>query len=191
MKLLAAVGVLFTAWGMTRHLNNADQTREGNPLSWIGWGIVAILTSSVPYITAGLVGVFDWGNESAAFWSENIFLLVIVSLISLFLVFGTAKAIDQTIDPWDELFTFWSRHFWSLVLSAFTISAALRLIESIALLGWESIPISPWDGWLFTLGYSIIQVFWLMIDTAFLVACVQIGLVRGTDAQLPPEAELS
>ena len=188
------VVVLFFAsiWSATRLFGDPERQHKGSVSAWLGWALLAIaLTAPVMLFAEGFMWFGAGEAMDIGFWASALFYLVLFSLTAPLVLRSASAAINKQIDWASQVYPFWSKHLGQLFVGYLLVQAPAWLMgEAVdGVIQFASLDDAAKLFLLLTsASFSTVL---SIVGSAYLVACVQLGLAHSADAQLPREAELS
>lgn len=112
------IGIIVTAWKLTRALAQTAETERGFVGSWIGWAMVASLPCL--FVVAGF-GI--WDENAAYWWLESLSMSLVTALVAPILVHSTGRAINDNGPSLGFICDYWLDSY-SRVFVAYLVAVA-------------------------------------------------------------------
>ncbi len=128
---------------------------------------------------------------NAGFWASSLFHLSLFSLTAPLILRATSAAINGRVIWATQVYPYWSKHLLALIIGYLAIQAPTWLIGDGVDGLIEFVAVDEAARIVLLVLSALLSAALSIIGTAYLVACVQIGLAHHPDTQLPPEGQLS
>ena len=192
VAIMAVVLFFASIWCATRLFGDPERQHQGSLGAWLGWALLAIaLTASIMLFAEGFMWFGAGEAMDIGFWASSLFYLVLFSLTAPLVLRSASAAINKQIDWASLVYPFWSKHLAQMFLGYLLVQAPAWLMgEAIdGVIQFASLDDAA--KLFLLLASASLSTALSIVGSAYLVACVQLGLAHSADAQLPREAELS